>query len=150
MYSIKTLEFTKTESYFYSFTCEKNIFNNYFILPVGRFFCEFVRRQISCGFKTRIFSACLRYKLGFYFFSLNKIQTSKQHRLINLTISYQAGPNLENSSFLSLSSWEKLESPAKSNIQNPSCQSLCKLGKIMNSLTPKSKNAGKIEGIYIK
>ena len=35
---------------------------------------------------------------------LHKIQMSKQHRLINLTISYQAEPNLENSSFLSLSS----------------------------------------------
>ena len=74
-YSIKTLEFTETNSYFYSFTYEeKNIFSSSFILPVGRCFCEFVGRQKSCGFNSKIFSACLRYKQGFYFFSLNKIQ----------------------------------------------------------------------------
>ena len=39
-HSIKTLEFTETNRYFYSFTYEKNIFSG-FILPVGRFY-EFV------------------------------------------------------------------------------------------------------------
>ena len=82
-HSIKALEFTETNSYFYSFTYEKKKHIQQFILAVGRFFCEFVGRQKSCGFNTKIFSACLRYKPGFYFFSLHKIQMSKQHRLIN-------------------------------------------------------------------
>ena len=79
---------------------KKIIFSSQFILPpVGRFFCEFVGRQISWGFNTKIFSAYLRYKPGFYFFSSYTIEMSKQHRLMNLTISYQTRPNLENSSF---------------------------------------------------
>ena len=82
-HSIKTLEFTETNSYFYRLTYEKNIFTSYFFLPVGRFFCEFVGRQKSCGINTKILYACWRYKLGFYLFSLHKIQMSKQHRLIN-------------------------------------------------------------------
>ena len=81
-HSIKTLEFTKTNSCFYSFTYEKKHIQQ-FIIPVGRFFCEFVGRQKSCGFNTKILSACLRYKPGFYFFSLHKIQMRKQRRLIN-------------------------------------------------------------------
>ena len=40
---------------------------------MGRIFCEFVVRQKSCGFSTKMFSACWRYKPGFYFFSLHKI-----------------------------------------------------------------------------
>ena len=66
------------------------------------------------------------------FFFLHNLQMSKQHRLINLTISYQEGPNLEfeNSSFfISFIIWQKLKSPSQSNIQNPSFQSLCTLGK---------------------
>ena len=90
-HSIKTLKFTKPDTYFYSFTCEKK--NNLAVSSSYHqrvdFFCQFVGRQISCGFNTKIFSAYLRYKPGFYFFSLYKIQMSKQHRLINLTISYQ-------------------------------------------------------------
>ena len=81
-HSMKTLEFTKTNSCFYSFTYEKKHIQQ-FIIPVGRFFCEFVGRQKSCGFNTKILSACLRYKPGFYFFSLHKIQMRKQRRLIN-------------------------------------------------------------------
>ena len=81
--STKTLEFTETNSNFYSFTDEKNIFRSSFILPVGRVFRELVGRQKSCGFNTKKFSACLRYKPGSYFFSLYKMQMSKQHRLIN-------------------------------------------------------------------
>ena len=37
------------------------------------FLWEFAGRQKSCGFNTKIFSACWRYKPGFYFFSLHKI-----------------------------------------------------------------------------
>ena len=80
---IKTPEYTETKSYFYSFTYEKNIFSSQFILAAGRFFFKFVGRQKSRGFNTKIFSACLIYKPGFYFFSLHKIQISKQHSLIN-------------------------------------------------------------------
>ena len=123
----------------------KKTFSSQFILPGGRFFCEFVARKKNCGLNTKIFSACLKYKPGFYFFSLYKTQMSKQHRLIN-----QAEPNLENSSYLPLSSWGKLESPAQSDIRNLSFQSLCKLGKIMYRLTPKFKNVEKTEGIYLK
>ena len=80
-HSIKTLEFTETNSYFDSFTYEKNIFSSLSFQWVD-FFCEFVGRQKSCGFNTKIFSACRRYKSGF-FFPLHKIQMSKQQRLIN-------------------------------------------------------------------
>ena len=81
-HSIKTLDFTETNSYFYSFTYEKNIFSSSSYQWVD-FIWEFVGRQKSCGFNTKIFSACLRYKPGFYFSSLHEIQMSKQHRLIN-------------------------------------------------------------------
>ena len=64
-HNIKTHEFTETNSYFYSFTYEKNIFSGSFIWPVGRFFREFIGRQKSCGFNTKILSAWWRYKPGF-------------------------------------------------------------------------------------
>ena len=81
-HSIKTLEFTETDSYFHSFTYEKNIFSSSSYQWVD-FLWEFAGRQKSCGFNTKIFSACWRYKPGFYFFSLHKIQMSKHDRLIN-------------------------------------------------------------------
>ena len=132
---------------------KKNIFSSQFILQVGRFFCEFVGRQIRCGFNTKILSARLRYKPGFYFFFLHKIQMSKQHRLSNLTISYQAGPNLEKSKkvfylFYHGKNW-KVQPRATFKI---SVVNLCanNVGEIICSLTPKFKNVGKTEGIYVK
>ena len=65
-HSIKTLEFTETNSYFHSFTYEKNIFSSSSYQWVD-FIWEFAGRQKSCGFNTKIFSACWRYKPGFYF-----------------------------------------------------------------------------------
>ena len=65
-HSIKTQEFTETNSYFYSFTYEKNIFSSSSYQWVD-FLWEFAGRQKSCGFNTKILSACWRYKPGFYF-----------------------------------------------------------------------------------
>ena len=117
------------------------------------FFCEFVGRQTSCGFNTKILSVCLRSKPGFYFFSLHKIQMSKQHRLSNLTISYQAGPNLEKSKkvfylFYHGKNW-KVQPRATFKIP---VVNLCanNVGEIIFSLTSKFKNIGKTEGIYVK
>ena len=82
--SIKTLEFAGTNSYFYSFTYQKNIY-----LAVSSsdqwvdFFCKFAGRQKSCWFNTKILSACLKHKPGLCFFSLHKMQMNKEHRLIN-------------------------------------------------------------------
>ena len=59
---IKTLEFTGTNSYFYSFTYEKKtkrIFSSLFYQWVD-FFCAFADRQKTCGFNTKIFFACWR------------------------------------------------------------------------------------------
>ena len=81
------------------------------------------------------------------------MQMSKQHRLINLSISYQAGPNLEleNSSFfLSLSSVENIERSIPEQHSNPSFQSLCKFGEIMYNLTLTFHNVEEADGIYIK
>ena len=52
-HSIKSLEFTKNNNYFYSFIYEKNIW-------------QFISQE-SCGFNTKILSACWRYKPGFCF-----------------------------------------------------------------------------------
>ena len=100
-HSIKTLEFTETNSYFHSFTYEKTYLAVHLIYQWIDFLWEFAGRQKSCGFNTKIFSACWRYKPGFYFFSLHKIQMSKHDRFINWTSSFKTEPNLENSSFLS-------------------------------------------------
>ena len=80
-HSIKTLEFTETNSYFHSFTYEKNIFSSSSYQWVD-FLWEFAGRQKNCGFNTKIFSAFLKYKPGLYFSSLHQMQMSKQHRLI--------------------------------------------------------------------
>ena len=58
-HSIKTLEFTETNSFFHSFTYEKNIFSSSSYQWVD-FLWEFIGRQKSCGFNTKIFSACWR------------------------------------------------------------------------------------------
>ena len=68
--SIKTLEFTETNIYIYSFTCEKKIFKSSSYQWVDFFVNLLADRK---AVNTKIFSAGLRYKPGFYFFSLNKI-----------------------------------------------------------------------------
>ena len=60
--NIKTQEFTETNSYFYSFTYEKNIFSS-----SSHRWVAFFMNLLADRFNTRIFSACWRYKLGFYF-----------------------------------------------------------------------------------
>ena len=58
---------------------------------------------------------------------------SKQHRLIKKTISYQAGPNLENSSFFALSSIGKNWKVQPRATFKMSVLNLCKLEEIMYS-----------------
>ena len=120
-----------------------------FILPVERFYCEFVGRLKNCGFHTKysllagdtnqasISSPCIIHKW------VNSTDWS------TLTISYQAGPNLENSSFLSLSSWEKLEQP-RATFKIPVFNLCVNWGEIIYSVTTLFKNVVKTEGIYIK
>ena len=138
-HSIKTLEFTETNSYFHSFTYEKNIFSSlsyqwvfFFVnlLADRKAVDSTPRYSLLAGDKNQasIFSPCLRYKWA------NSIDWS--------TISYQAEPSLENFRFLHLLSLEKVESLVESNIQNPSFQSLCKLREIMYSRTPTLRNVG--------
>ena len=101
-HSIKTLEFTKTNSCFYSFTYEKkNIFSSSSYQWVD-FFVNLLADKKAVDSTPKhsllpgdtnqasISSPCIRYKW------VNSIDWS--------TIFYQAGPSLENSSFLFLSS----------------------------------------------
>ena len=55
---IKTLEFTETNRYFYSFTYEKKKTYLAVHLTSGQIFFEFVGRLKICGFNTKIFSTC--------------------------------------------------------------------------------------------
>ena len=97
-HSIKTQEFTETNSYFYSFTYEKNIFSSssHQCVVFLRICWQIEKLWIQ---QQNIF-CLLEKQTRLLFFSLHKIQMSKQHRLI----SYPAEPNLENSSFFALSS----------------------------------------------
>ena len=73
-YSIKTLEFYETNSYFYSMIYEKNLFGSYFILKVGIFFVNLLadRKAVDSAPKYYLltwatnqgstFSPCIRYK----------------------------------------------------------------------------------------
>ena len=91
--SIKTLEFTETDSYFYSFTFSSSSHQWIDFL--------WICWQKNCGFNSKILSAWWGYKPGFCFFSSQMI---KHDRLIIWTISYQTEPNPEKFSFLCLSS----------------------------------------------
>ena len=124
--SIKTLEFTGTNSYFYSFTYEENIFSNSSHQWVDFFFVNLLadRKAVDSTPKflclleiqnqASVFSHCIRYKWA------NSIDWSTK-----LSLTRETEPNLGNSNFfISFINWEKLEVPAYSNIQNPSFQSL--------------------------
>ena len=86
-HSIKTMKFTEINSYFYGFTYEKNIF----ILPVGRFSSyQWVDFFVNLLADRKAVDSSAKYSLlagdknqASIFFSLHKMQMSKQHRLIN-------------------------------------------------------------------
>ena len=124
-HSIKALEFTETNSYFYSFTYGKNIFSSSsyqwidFLWICWQTEKLWIQHQnILCLLEIQnqasVFSPCIRYKWA------NSIDWSTK-----LSLTRETEPNLENSNFfISFINWEKLEVPAYSNIQNPSFQSL--------------------------
>ena len=130
-HSIKTLEFTETNSYFYSFTYEKNIFSSSSYQWVD-FFVNLLadwkavdstpKYSLIAGDKNQasIFSCCIRYKW------LNNINWSTKLSLTRQCLICKTPV------FLSLSSWEKFS--LEQHSKYPSFQSLCKLGEIMYSL----------------
>ena len=80
--SIKTPEFTKTDSYFCSFTCEKT----YFIAVSSSY--QWICWQIDkLWIQHQNILCVLQIQTRLLFFLLHKIQMSKQNRLINLTMS---------------------------------------------------------------
>ena len=106
-HSIKTQEFTETNSYFYSFTYGKNIFSSssyqwidflWICWQAEKLWIQ--HKNILClmGIQTRLlfFSPCIREKW------VNMIDWSTK-----LIIFYQTEPNVEKSSFFSLSSIRK-------------------------------------------
>ena len=81
--SIKTLEFTGTNSYFYSFTYEENIFSNSSHQWLDFFFVNLLADRKAVDSTPKYSLLAGDTKPGFCFLSLHKIQMSKQHRLIN-------------------------------------------------------------------
>ena len=82
-HSIKTLEFTETNSYFHSFTYEKNIFSSSSYIPVDRFSLRICWQTEKLWIQHQNILCLLEIQTRLLFFSLHKIQMSKQHRLIN-------------------------------------------------------------------
>ena len=82
-HSIKTLEFTETNSYFHSFTYEKNIFSSSSYIPVDRFSLRICWQTEKLWIQHQNIICLLEIQTRLLFFSLHKIQMSKQHRLIN-------------------------------------------------------------------
>ena len=80
-HSIKILEFIETNSYFYSFTYEKNIFSSSSHQCVV--FLRICWQTEKLWIQHQNFLCLLEIQTMLLFLSLHKIQMSKQHILIN-------------------------------------------------------------------
>ena len=147
--SIKTLEFTETNGYFYSFTYgKKHIWQ--FILPADRFFVSLLadRKAVDSTPKyslldgdtnqVSIFSPCIRYKWGNIIDWSTTLSLTRQSLIQKIPVFYL---------FHQLGKFRKPSLEQHSKYQ---FSILCKLGQIMYSLTPTIKNNEKTEKIYIK
>ena len=76
-HSIKTLEFTETNSYFHSFTYEKNIFSSSSYIPVDRFSLRICWQTEKLWIQHQNILCLLEIQTRLLFFSLHKIQMGK-------------------------------------------------------------------------